>query len=346
MNSTMQKLLLFTPILIGSAALVLHVYLMIQIAISIPIDSGLFSDLSDVRNTMNEKQKLIISDVPMTSDLFVYTPQSDTGFLKLPDLERGNYGIDFFQFYESGFLFRLNRSIYPTSYYRLLPGLPNRAINRYPPVMSFFIGVPFSLFQPWPAYLLWRLLNEMLLIGCLFLLGKWLNFKNCFWWASIPWLLSAPILQDLRLGQINLVIAFGTLLMFHYSQSARYRPAITIWGIITSFKLIPIFFAGYLLHKKTLSAVFICILIITGLNAGYFLMFPDDASVFFDWVFAGETFKEGAQTFIHRITGTVLIPRIFSVSVILIAVILSAGRQKRGAALLTLWIAVINDKLK
>lgn len=332
--------MLFTPIVLGASALLFHVYLVIQIAISIPIDRGFFSNLSDVRDTMAEKQKLIVSNLSMTSDLFRYTPRSDTGFFTPLDLGSGNFGLDFFQFYESGFLFRLNRSIYPTSYHRLLPDLPNRAINRYPPVMSFFIGVPFSLFQPWPAYLLWRLLNEVLLIGCLYILGKWLDFKNRFWWTTIPWLLSAPIFQDLRLGQVNLFIAFGTLLMFHYSQSARFRTAISVWGAITSVKLIPIFFAGYLLQRKTVSAICICILIITALNAGYFLIFPDDISVFFHWVFASETFKEGSQTFIHRITGTVLIPRIFTISVIFIAISLSAGQQKRGAALLSLWIAV------
>jgi len=94
--------------------------------------------------------------------------------------------------------------------FRLNPEDYSIVLTIYPPVFMILF-IPFSMFSPFPAFLIWSILN--LCIGVLYLQRRWMSMPG--WDKMLIVMVSYPALTNLFWGQptVLMMIALGELLI-------------------------------------------------------------------------------------------------------------------------------------
>lgn len=149
----------------------------------------------------------------------------------------------------------------------------------YPPAFLLFI-TPFSLLPGNVANILWTMLSIISLAVALLILFKDLKPK-----IKLLLILAAfqlfPVKFTLGLGQINLFVFLGFVLIFHFLSKKQQLGAGITLAIISIMKLNPILFLVYFFLTKNYRAILYCLgfLIIT--NIGVDLLSPHQLSLSF-----------------------------------------------------------------
>jgi len=111
--------------------------------------------------------------------------------------------------------------------------------SSYSPFFFFLIS-PLAHLPFWPANLLWLILNHLALLACLWLLDRILRaqepdrFRR---WSVIAviFFASQPLRENIGLGQVNLLILLGLILIVHLELTSRQK---YLGGIFLAFILL------------------------------------------------------------------------------------------------------------
>jgi hypothetical protein len=124
----------------------------------------------------------------------------------------------FFGAYQAGVNLLNGESIYGCETYRTPSeiAVPFYHFYRYLPFTSYVTSLFSKLLKPWPAYWLWILVNEIILVACIVLT---LRLRNRFGRAAIIaaslWLLYSPFYAELYMGQFCFVMTFFIFLIIY-----------------------------------------------------------------------------------------------------------------------------------
>jgi len=255
------------------------------------------------------------------------------------DAVEDGLGLDFFQYYVSGIRLLNGRSIYLDD--EIIPWMPRGSYNRYPPLVAAIIGIPFSVLTPWNAYLVWVILTEILIGFMIIATVTRLGWSPLSLIVASPWLCSSPIFQELRLGQINVLITSGVMAMFLFTMHKRSNLSVVVWGLITGIKLIPVLFFPFLWKTSARTRALGALIVIGAASVLYFLFRPEDLSLFAGWVLNAKGANGvGFQTFLINVSGSHWLPKVAGCVLVLLALQATLKTDKPSASLLALWISV------
>jgi hypothetical protein len=125
----------------------------------------------------------------------------------------------------------------------------------YPPSALLFIEI-FGHIEPVTLqgtfFLLTNTLLMALMVSSLATLYK-LSFRQTWWWYILC-LASAPFLELLHLGQINVITMFGLFLLFYYERTSPSASGLGL-GLAVATKVSPLLFFGYLFANRKFKIV-------------------------------------------------------------------------------------------
>ncbi|HUT02601.1 MAG TPA: glycosyltransferase 87 family protein [bacterium] len=202
------------------------------------------------------------------------------------DSTKYEVGFDFFGLYKGALDLLRGRSIYQEARYDQNEtvfsdeAVPYYCPYIYPPLVSYFM-VPLAIaLTPFRAFVVWTLIQELLLVWCI-MLSRGLFTSD--WHKSIVtamWLCFGPYYLLLYIGQTSFVIAACLMLLGWSYIAGRPRAGDWAWIISVALKLLTLIAAPILLRFKRYRAVIIAIAIVIAASAPYFAFHPQDVEFF------------------------------------------------------------------
>lgn len=221
-------------------------------------------------------KKILIAIIVIHFILVFLTISGNLNFLFNDASLRKGKASDFFAVYQAGSNILENKSIYLDTEGE---STPYSYPFRYLPFIGFTIGVLFTLFSPFIAYFIWVAICELILFFNISLLKKLTKNDDTFIIASIPWLMFAPYLIEIFMGQWSFVTAS---LLFHtifglMQKKDKYLLTFTLAPLIKPNALI---ITPLLLKFKKYKTIIKTILLAVISSSFYFLIFRDDLNIF------------------------------------------------------------------
>ncbi|MCD4654214.1 DUF2029 domain-containing protein [bacterium] len=333
-----RKVLWIPALILFGTAILIHGYHFSKLVRSLPFETHVFRSGSEqfaYPENINNKQK--------TMNWLIHNPRRanqslfDRYFTFDPVMD--SLGIDFFQFYVSGLRLLNRESIYLDE--EKVSWVPSGSYNRYPPLVAGLIGAPFTLLTPWHAYMIWLIFIELMIFSIVVVILRQLKMSPLSFFVVIPWLISAPISREFRFGQINVMIAAGTLAAYMMALRKRHVLAGIILSIITGIKLIPVLFLPYFWRTKARLYAVIALVILGLASLSYFAFYPGDFGLFMGWVINAEGANGvGFQTLLTEQIGTTWFPKAVGGIFVLAALWATWKTDEPEGSLLALWISI------
>lgn len=157
---------------------------------------------------------------------------------------------DFFAVYHAGRQVRTGRD--PFVKKESPPVTPPFAPYRYVPGVAQTLGVAVTTVRPWPAFAIWVVLQELLLIAALVLLRRLFSNRRLADWVTVYWLLFTPYLLELWMGQFTFFTASLVLLAAIAWRAGRGRSGALAWGAAAAIKLFPLALVPMLIRRGRL----------------------------------------------------------------------------------------------
>jgi len=202
------------------------------------------------------------------------------------DSTKYEVGFDFFGLYKGGLDLLRGESIYQEARYEQTEtvftdeAVPYYCPFIYPPIVSYFI-LPFAIaLSPFKAFVVWTLLQELLLLWCIRIsrsLFKW------GWQRSVVtamWLCFGPYYLLLYIGQTSFIIAACLLILAACYVAEWKKAGDWAWVVSVALKLLTLIAAPILLRFKRYRTVIIAVGVVILASAPYFAFRPDDAGFF------------------------------------------------------------------
>ncbi len=275
--------------------------------------------------------------------LFIVTFLTDTSESLFPEAALGKgRAADFFGIYQGGVNLVNDHSIYCQD---LPENLEHRVVPyfyyyRYLPPVAVLSALVSRLLAPWPAYWLWVVLNELLLlITVLWILkwDKWSAHRRVF--VAALWLGYFPLYIEQYMGQFSLSMAILILMLWKHDVSvtddrqtgpeprngsskrswmsftgkmARYNPGIAsaVWSASILLKTFPIMMVVPYFRDRNYRRIIVSFFAVTLLSAPYYFLHPDTFRDFarlnlspFTTVYKGDF---GFQAFVKVLCRTVI----------------------------------------
>jgi hypothetical protein len=222
------------------------------------------------------KRKLVLAGVISLHLLLVLLMVSETLSLFFNDASlRKGIAADFFAVYQAGYNAKEGESVY---LYNEGVATPYSYPFRYLPFIAYIIGIPLTFLEPFTAYYLWVLVYEALLAFNVYLTYKLSNKFSIFLIASIPWLLFTPYLLELYMGQWTFLLA-SFLFYSIYGMLTQSKPRY-LFTVTPLIKPNALLFAPPFVRHKQWGVLFATGFVTALASVPYFLLFPEDVSVF------------------------------------------------------------------
>ncbi|MBN1591812.1 MAG: DUF2029 domain-containing protein [Candidatus Coatesbacteria bacterium] len=202
------------------------------------------------------------------------------------DSTKYEVGFDFFGLYKGALDLLRGESMYQEARYDQTEtafadkALPYYCPFIYPPIVAYFM-VPLALvLSPFKSYVLWTLIQEMLLVWCIIISRSLFRRGIEKSIVTAMWLCFAPFYLLLYIGQTSFVIA-ACLLILASCYIAEWRKAGDwAWIISVALKLLTLIVAPILVRFKRYKAIIIAIAIVLLASAPYFAFRPNDIDFF------------------------------------------------------------------
>lgn len=157
------------------------------------------------------------------------------------------------------------------------------AYNAHPPT-SVLLALPFGMLEYDLAYMVWNLVSLLALGGSLLLImrSKGLSYSP---WSLLPilslLLISEPFAQQMRHGQLNLILLLLIAGTWAAERSGRFRLSGVLLAIATAIKLFPGLLFFYLLARRRWRSLFYGVATFIFLTAATAVMFGWDSLQFY-----------------------------------------------------------------
>jgi hypothetical protein len=201
---------------------------------------------------------------------------------------------DFFGIYQAAYNLRAGYSIYDSADYRdeAPEVVPFAYFYRYLPPTAALLSPLTLLLRPWPAYWLWVLWNEILILLVLRSLLRWERWpRERRWTAAGLWLVFTPLYIEQVMGQFSLTMAAllwavwrheetppGSATRPYRWQEDRAGPARVFWAWVASLNLksFSVLLAFPYLRDRRLRRLLLAAAVTLAVNLPYFLWRPED----------------------------------------------------------------------
>jgi hypothetical protein len=141
-------------------------------------------------------------------------------------------GADFFAFYQAGRYVLDGEDIYQRPMDDHDRAVPYAYFYRYLPFVATTIGVALTQLDPWPAYWLWVVLTELVLIGAIVATKRMVTDLDLFACLASMWLLFSPYYIEQYMGQLNIIMAALIFTMALAYARGEMR-SFNIWWILS-----------------------------------------------------------------------------------------------------------------
>jgi len=202
------------------------------------------------------------------------------------DSTKYEVGFDFFGLYKGGLDLLRGESIYQEARYDQTAtvftdeAVPYYCPYIYPPIVSYFI-VPFTIaLSPFKAFVVWTLIQELLLLWCVKISR---NLFKSPWHKSVVtamWLCFGPYYLLLYIGQTSFVIATCLLILGACYIAEWKKAGDWAWVASVALKLLTLIAAPILLRSRRYRALILAFGIVVLASAPYFAFHPADVGFF------------------------------------------------------------------
>ncbi|MCB1194987.1 DUF2029 domain-containing protein [bacterium] len=189
-------------------------------------------------------------------------------------------GGDFFQFYQAGHNLLKGKSIY-TAQGELV--IPYGALNKYPPLLSYTVGLSAQVVSPFTAYKVWVIAIGIFFMCFVLVIRALVPNRQIFLQVVSMSLVFTPYYLDMYMGQTNTLMAFLISLLMLCSVRGNKKPvtalALSLNIKMNTFLCIPVYIAN-----RWWKALFMTAALSAVVFFPYFLIHPKDLSYFLKYV--------------------------------------------------------------
>jgi hypothetical protein len=167
---------------------------------------------------------------------------------------------------------------------------PHYSPFRYPPAVALTIGVAVSGLKPWPTYIAWLVVLELVLAANLLLMRKLVHDELHRDVLAAGFLAFTPLYLELWMGQFTLATATLVMFAFYAWERGRARLGAGLWAGAAAIKLFPLALVPLLLRRRRYLAVVVGGAVL-GASLSWFLWHGDDWEIFYRLNFTEVDFR-------------------------------------------------------
>jgi len=197
-------------------------------------------------------------------------------------------GVDFFAIYHAGRQVVTDGDPYAMDEKPRVT--PHYSPFRYPPAVALTIGVAVSGLKPWPTYIAWLVLLELILAANLLLMRKLVHDELHRDVLTAGFLGFTPLYLELWMGQFTLATATLVMFAFYAWERGKHRLGAGLWAGAAVIKLFPLALVPLLVRQRRFFTVAVGGAVF-GASLVWFFWHPDAWEVFYRLNFTEVDFK-------------------------------------------------------
>jgi len=200
-----------------------------------------------------------------------------TGWLNVfhNDAVRRHQAADFFSVYQGAA--HIWAGVSPYSPEGVVPRVPYFFEYRYLPSVGYTFVAPLLLFSPWPAYWLWIIVLELLLVFNIIFTRQMTRDPSRANIATAMWLLFSPLYVELYMGQFSFAMGSMFFWMAYGIWRGKSRMPWAAWIASVLLKTNSILFAPSFFRRGLMGILAACAVVVLVLNLPHFARIPSDA---------------------------------------------------------------------